>query len=61
MNIIINPFSNISFDEFIKKIQTLLPDSVVHTDSTGRIHIDTNYFINNENQVKSYDSIFRQQ
>jgi hypothetical protein len=52
-------FSHISFDEFILKIQLLLPDSVISTDTTGRIHINTNYFIDNNNEVKSYDSITR--
>jgi hypothetical protein len=45
-------FSSISFDQFVEKIQFILPDSIIFTDSDGRISISTNYFLSINDKVE---------
>lgn len=49
-------FSDISFDDFKEKIQSILHDSIVYTDVNGKIYIDTNYFLDKNNEVHYYES-----
>lgn len=53
-------FSNMTLEEFKEKLQLIFPDCIVYTDNTYKIHVDTNYFLNNEKKVQSYESLRKQ-